>query len=147
MCGAAFLRVTFKKHSKSPHFGVRIEKRPIVTYTVSARGRNAWSAVQHLVRVTVSADDCPLRCSHVSCNRSWGMRNHVMIISSPLAPSPREQFSCSSYYLVTLLLLHYCYIVVALCVGHMGTQRRIPLIEGTTVMGEGKAASRRGMLV
>lgn len=37
------------------------------------------------------------------------------------APSPREQLSCSSYYLVTLLLLHYCYIV-ALRVGHMGTQ-------------------------
>ena len=36
-------------------------------------------------------------------------------------PSPREQFSCSSYYLVTLLLLHYCYIG-ALYEDHMGTQ-------------------------
>lgn len=46
-----------------------------------------------------------------SVNRSWGMWERVMIISSLLASSPREQFSCSTYYIGTLLLLHYCYSV------------------------------------
>lgn len=56
-----------------------------------------------------------------------------MIISSALASSPREQFSCSTYYIVTLLLLHYCY-CVALCMGHVGAKSHIPLIEDATVM-------------
>lgn len=64
------------------------------------------------VRVTLSANDAgPLSDAFTSVNRSWGMWKRVMIISSPLASSHREQFSCSTYYIATLLLLHYCYSV------------------------------------
>lgn len=65
-----------------------------------------------------------------------------MIISSALASSPREQFSCSTYYIVTLLLLHYCY-CVALCVGHVGAKSHIPLIEDATVMERWSKPRRR----
>lgn len=92
---------------------------------------NAWSVVYHLGRVTVSGGDCPLRCSHASCNRSWGIWNHVMIISSPL-PRPGNSSAAP-----VITLLHYCYcitVALSLCMRFTLGHSHIPLIKHTTVM-------------
>lgn len=86
----------------------------------------------HLGRVTVSGGDCPLRGSHVSCNRSWGIWNHVRIISSPL-PRPGNSSAAP-----VITLLHYCYCIIVTSSLHVRVTLGhgcIPLIKDTaTVM-------------
>lgn len=136
------LNPPLKKPSK-PQKRDKAHRHTILTMYISKMPksqRRIWYEIWYPVMIALSDAFMSV------CDKSWGMWNHVMIIFSPPAPSPREQFSCSSYYLVTLLLLHYCY-NVALCVGHLGTWSHIPLIEDITVMEKCQAQLQMGTLV